>query len=67
VRFEPFWYAQLHMAPLVLFNQCVQWALTSLLLVWPLWQTRERPLADWGAGELPLCCLALMLATDQLW
>jgi hypothetical protein len=67
VRLEPFWYTQLSMAPAVLFNQCVAWPLASLLVVWPQWETRHRPLAEWGAVELLLWFAALMLIADQLW
>jgi sterol desaturase/sphingolipid hydroxylase (fatty acid hydroxylase superfamily) len=63
-----FWYSQLFMVPLVLFNQCVVWPLTSLLLVWPLWAQREAPLASWGGllGSVA-ALIPLMLISDQLW
>jgi sterol desaturase/sphingolipid hydroxylase (fatty acid hydroxylase superfamily) len=63
-----FWYSQLFMVPLVLFNQCVVWPLVSLLVVWPLWASRDGSVAAWGgwAGTLG-AMVGLMLISDQLW
>jgi sterol desaturase/sphingolipid hydroxylase (fatty acid hydroxylase superfamily) len=49
-RVSPFWYAQLFMVPLVLFNQLVVWPLVSLLVVWPQWARRHRTVEEWVAG-----------------
>jgi len=66
VPFVPvFWYSQLFMVPLVLFNQLVVWPLTSLLVVWPLWAGRDG--GGWGWAATLLALPPLMLASDQLW
>ena len=67
-RVSIFWYSQLFMVPLVLFNQCVVWPLMSLVFVWPLWAGRDGSLASFG-GFLPslAAMVALMLVSDQLW
>ena len=66
---EPFWWSQLRMVPLVLYNQLVVWPLVMLLLLWPTWAAREAPVwgaGGWGWATLP-ALLALMLVSDQLW
>ena len=68
-RVPVFWYTQLAMVPLVLFNQLVVWPLVSLLVVWPLWARRdaaEAPGAWPWAATLPALA-GLMLVSDQLW
>ena len=50
-RVSVFWFSQLFMVPLVLFNQCIVWPLVSLLCIWPLWAGRDGSLAAWAA-----CC-----------
>jgi len=67
-RVSVFWFSQLFMVPLVLFNQCVVWPLVSLLCVWPAWARRDGTLEAWG-GLLPAlgAMVALMLVSDQLW
>jgi hypothetical protein len=67
-RVSVFWFSQLFMVPLVLFNQCVVWPLVSLLCVWPAWARRDGSLEAWG-GLLPAIAAmaALMLVSDQLW
>jgi sterol desaturase/sphingolipid hydroxylase (fatty acid hydroxylase superfamily) len=66
-RLPPFWYAQLFMVPLVLYNQLVVWPLTSLLVVWPVWARTHRPLAEWGWGELVCTMAACFLVSDVMW
>lgn len=60
---KPFWPSQLRMLPLVLYNQCVVWPLTSLLLVWPQWSMAR---GSYGWLTLPVMLL-LMLVSDQMW
>ena len=70
-RVSPFWYSQLFMVPLVLFNQCVVWPLASLLVVWPIWAGRDvQSVWEWPGGlflGLLPSLFALMLLSDQLW
>jgi len=75
VRCDVFWFSQLFMVPLVLFNQLVVWPLVSLLVVWPLWQRREvlagegdaSSVARWPLGAQLAALAPLMLVSDQLW
>jgi hypothetical protein len=64
-----FAYSQLHMVPLVLYNQLVVWPLVSLLLVWPTWQAREAAsgVGAWPAAAQGALLVALMLVSDHLW
>ena len=65
----PFWRSQLHMVPLVLYNQLVVWPLVQLLFLWPTWQSRQAPVwgpGGWGWWTIP-CLLAGMLISDVLW
>ena len=68
-RVSVFWYTQLSMVPLVLFNQLVVWPLASLLVVWPLWARRDVAEAPgaWAWGVMAPSLVALMLISDQLW
>lgn len=50
---HPFWWSQLRMVPLVLYNQLVVWPLVNLLLCWPQWAVTERPLSYWGWSIIP--------------
>ena len=66
---EPFWWSQLRMVPLVLYNQLVVWPLVMLAVLWPTWAAREAPVwgpGGWGWATLP-SLVALMLVSDQLW
>lgn len=68
-RVSVFWYSQLFMVPLVLFNQLVVWPLVSLLCIVPTWARTAAPLGawgPWGVGALATM-LPLMLVSDQLW
>ena len=67
LNLSTFWYSQLFMVPLVLFNQLVVWPLVSMLLVWPQWAMGYRPLADWSWGGLLGSAVALILISDQMW
>jgi sterol desaturase/sphingolipid hydroxylase (fatty acid hydroxylase superfamily) len=69
VRLSPFWYAQLFMVPLVLFNQLVVWPLVSLLVVWPQWAQNRVAVADWPGGWAGILgsLLGLMFISDQMW
>jgi sterol desaturase/sphingolipid hydroxylase (fatty acid hydroxylase superfamily) len=67
IRMPPFWYSQLFMCPLVLFNQLVVWPLVSLLVVWPQWARNYRPLADWTWAELLPTMVVLFLISDVMW
>ena len=69
----PFWWSQLRMVPLVLFNQLVVWPLVSLLVVWPIW-ARAATAASATRGDgaaataaLVVTALACFAAADTLW
>lgn len=64
---SPFWYSQLFMVPLVLYNQLVVWPLVSLLVVWPQWAQNRTPLAAWSWPGVVGALAALMLVSDQMW
>jgi sterol desaturase/sphingolipid hydroxylase (fatty acid hydroxylase superfamily) len=62
----PFWYSQIHMVPLVLFNQLIIWPLVFLVFIWPTWVINEKPWETLGWYNIPLL-LALMFVSDQMW
>lgn len=62
----PFWRSQLHMVPLVLYNQLVVWPLVFMLLIWPQWAMNERTVSEWGWWSAP-ALVGLMLVSDQMW
>lgn len=66
---DPFWYSQLFMVPLVLYNQLVVWPLVSLLIVWPQWQQNWVSLNEWPGGYIGVFAslIGLMLISDQMW
>lgn len=69
---KPFWRSQLHMVPLVLFNQCIVWPLVSLTLIWPIWgrtntSTVSSPLGGWSLGPLVAVFVVNMVLSDTLW
>lgn len=65
---DPFWWSQLRMVPLVLYNQLVVWPLVMLLLVWPQWMLNMRPIEAFGGywGAIPIM-VGLMVISDQMW
>lgn len=69
LRLQPFWYSQLFMVPLVLYNQLVVWPLVSLLVVWPQWAQNRVARADWVGGWPGVIgsLVALMIVSDQMW
>ena len=66
-RVSIFWYSQLFMVPLVLFNQCVVWPLASLLVVWPQWALAAGRGGAWGALPALAALAPVLLVSDQLW
>lgn len=66
---EPFWYSQMYMVPLVLFNQLVVWPLVSFLFVWPQWEQNRVSLNEWPGGYISVFAslIGLMLISDQMW
>jgi len=63
---DPFWWSQLRMVPLVLYNQVVVWPLVSLVLIWPQWALNEKTAGEWGWKAFP-ALIILMLISDQMW
>lgn len=67
IRMNAFWYAQLFMVPIVLFNQLVVWPLVSLLVVWPQWAQNHAYASEWSWSALIPTTMVLMLISDQMW
>jgi sterol desaturase/sphingolipid hydroxylase (fatty acid hydroxylase superfamily) len=65
----PFWWSQIRMVPMVLYNQLVVWPLVFLLLIWPQWVISQRTAAEWPGGypSLIVSMLLLLLISDQMW
>lgn len=63
----PFWWSQLRMVPLVLYNQCVVWPLVFLTLVWPQWAQNEKSVEAWSWPVAIPALLAMMVVSDQMW
>ena len=68
-RPSTFWYSQLFMVPLVLFNQLIVWPLVSFLFIWPIWQQREAEsgISSWSWAAQLGTLVSLMVVSDQLW
>lgn len=64
---DPFWWSQLRMVPLVLYNQLVVWPLVMLLLVWPQWVMNMRSFDAFGWWGFFPVLIGLMLISDQMW
>lgn len=65
---DPFWYSQLRMVPLVLYNQCVVWPLVHVLFLWPQWVRNEKTVEHFGGWPGTIATLLfLMFISDQMW
>ena len=69
VEVSPFWYSQLFMVPIVLYNQLVVWPLMSLLFVWPQWAQHQPGFigSDWSWVGFVCCFAVCMMISDQMW
>jgi len=67
-QLSPFWFSQLFMCPLVLFNQFIIWPVISLFIIWPQWARHYRPIETWSSNtELIIYAIILFLISDTMW